>query len=139
MASCTSGVITVKTDYTITPEYDAAADHKRLALMCAAQQNAFGRESPEYMALIQRQSMHDDRPASERQVYGMQNVNYFPVSSGQAGPAAMSGQAVEWLEAYAEARRSHAACEPLIRTVCKIATRIVLVLLIVGIAVGVMV
>lgn len=44
----------------------------------------------------------------------------------------------DWEHAYAEARRSHAAGEPLIRTVCKIATRILFVLLLVGVAVMVM-
>ena len=41
----------------------------------------------------------------------------------------------DWEKAYAEARLSHAAGEPLIRTVCKIATRILFVLLVVGLMV----
>lgn len=45
----------------------------------------------------------------------------------------------EWVKAYAEARASHAAGEPLIRTVCKIADRILLILLLVGVVVAVMV
>lgn len=43
-----------------------------------------------------------------------------------------------WEAAYNEARRSHEAGEPLIRTVCKIAARILFVLLLVGMGVGVM-
>lgn len=45
----------------------------------------------------------------------------------------------EWARAYDEARASHAAGEPLIRTICKIAARILFVILVVGVIVGVMV
>lgn len=44
-----------------------------------------------------------------------------------------------WAKTYDEARASHAAGEPLIRTICKIAARILFVILVVGVIVGVMV
>lgn len=82
-------------------------------------QNYVGRETPEQLARMQ---------------HGMMNIN--PCSGQMSAP--VSQEAGEWLGAYAEARRSHAAGEPLIRTVCKIAARILFVLLLVGIGIGVM-
>ncbi|MNC36658.1 hypothetical protein D3C75_851920 [compost metagenome] len=44
----------------------------------------------------------------------------------------------DWNRAYEEARASHAAGEPLIRTVTKIVTLVLIVVLVVGLAAGVM-
>lgn len=44
-----------------------------------------------------------------------------------------------WEKIYTEARASNAARAPLIRTVCKIAARVLIVILVVGVAVAVMV
>lgn len=114
----------MKTDYTITTEYHLAMSQQerldRLAFYAYGLQNSVGRETPEQLARMQ---------------HGMTNINPW---SGQMSAQA-SQEAEGWLNAYDEARRSHAAGEPLIRTVCKIATRILFVLLVVGVAVMVMV
>lgn len=116
MASCTSGVITVKTDYTITPEYQKAV---RIDLL---------KKSYERNKNIAIRHLDTSCIRSIQMLCDARDLK----------PSGKAALADEWLNAYDEARRSHAAGEPLIRTVCKIATRILLVLLIVGIAVGVM-
>ena len=111
----------MKTDYTITPEYTEAVQICQQEGMAALQ------------AYAQLQNFKPTHEQIARMQRGMMNVN---ASCGQQ--MANSTEAAEWLNAYAEARRSHAAGEPLIRTVCKIAARILFVLLLVGVGVGVM-
>lgn len=63
----------------------------------------------------------------------------YTITPEYAEAIAHKALAEAWVNVYTEARRSHAAGEPLIRTVCKIAARILFVLLLVGVGVGVMV
>lgn len=103
----------MKTDYTLTPEFDMAIDARRRYLLYQGQQNAYG--SVQYDALMQQQLSNS--------------------SHAITWPAIQTPKEQSRLE---DARLSYTAGEPLIRAACKIATRMLLVLLLVGLLVGMM-
>jgi len=117
----------MKTDYTLTPEYEEAQRLILLYRMSAGLQNSVGRESPEYLVWLGNALRPHTEPMTAEQLDGMRCVNPWRTTSAK-----------DWEQAYEDARKSHAAGEPLIRTVCKIAARILFVLLLIGIGVGVM-
>lgn len=115
---------TVENDYTLTQEFDDALKAHEAYRLYQANRNAFVHRTPEYMAALQLGMAHDNRPPTYAQMAVMQNYN------------AWGGLTPDRQSVCADAARSG---EPFIRTVCKIAARILFVLLLVGVAVGVMI
>lgn len=134
----------MKTDYTITAEYEEAQkEAQRLVMiyrMNAGMQNSVGRETPEYMAFLR----HAMAPSTQEPDYrGMQNFNPWAGSTIIGSQKHRQAQADrnEYFNLLLGAVDRHdptRAREPLIRTVCKIAARVLFVLLLVGMGVGVM-
>lgn len=118
----------MKTDYTLTPEYFQASleelerSHSKIC------------DSIELGFPIICNPQFIDAQEIRNRYYGKLNE---AVSNATYQRPDLRGQS-QWISAYEEARKSHAAGEPLIRTVCKIAARILFVLLVVGMAVAVM-
>lgn len=122
----------MKTDYTITPEYrEATLEHRRLnALTWQKDLFTHGSTNLLYMENLRRAKIHVNESVERAIRERRESSDVFGFLAGH--------QAKAWCDAYDIARKSHAAGEPLIRTVCKIAARILFVLLLVGIAVMVM-
>lgn len=117
----------MKTDYTLTPEFEEAQRHIALYRLYAGMQNVVGRESPELMTFIQCALMNDTRPETyEQNRQAMQSTTF-----GVAFVDPIRNRC-------ADLKISHDIGEPLARTVGKIAARILFVLLLVGTLVGVM-
>lgn len=130
----------MKTDYTITPEYTRAMNMVWRYRYEASLQNSVGRETPEQLEFL-RKGM--TQTAREEDIRGMESSNQFSGSPVISNPTFRQAQADrnEYFNLLLGAVDRHdptQAREPLIRTVCKIAARILFVLLLVGMGVGVM-
>lgn len=117
----------MKTDYTLTPEFEEAQKAILLYRMYEGMQNVVGRESPEFMSFIHCAMLNDTDPISPEEM--MKSVNFGvcfvdPLRNIKQG--------------CIDVKISHDIGEPLVRTVGKIAARILFVLLLAGTLVGVM-